>query len=85
MSAHIPLRNVSRRFGATVALEAVDLDIAAGQFVALVGPIGWDRGNRQPQLYVLLDRVHYAQDRPVFHAQTYCVEGRNRIYTSTSR
>lgn len=47
--------------------------------------IGWDRGNRQPQLYVLLDRVHYAQDRPIFHAQTYCVEGRNRIYTSTSR
>lgn len=47
--------------------------------------IGWDRGNRQPQLYVLLDRVHYAQNRPIFHAQTYCLEGRNRIYTSTSR
>lgn len=47
--------------------------------------IGWGRSNRQPQLYVLLDRVHYAQDRPVFHAQTYCVEGRNRIYTSSSR
>ncbi|WP_137919865.1 ABC transporter ATP-binding protein [Hydrogenophaga sp. 2FB] len=40
MSADIQLRNVSRRFGATVALEAVNLDIAAGQFIALVGPSG---------------------------------------------
>lgn len=47
--------------------------------------IGWARGNRKPQLYVLLDRVHYAQDRPIFHAQTYCLEGRNRIYTVASR
>lgn len=51
----------------------------------LSSTIGWGRSNRAPQLYVLLDRVHYAQDRPVFHAQTYCVEGRNRIYTSSSR
>lgn len=47
--------------------------------------IGWARGSRKPQLYVLLDRVHYAQDRPIFHAQTYCLEGRNRIYTVASR
>ena len=51
----------------------------------LSSTIGWGRSNRAPQLYVLLDRVHYAQDLPVFHAQTYCVEGRNRIYTSSSR
>ena len=40
MSADIQLRNVSRRFGATLALESVDLDIAAGEFIALVGPSG---------------------------------------------
>lgn len=40
MSADIQLRNVSRRFGPTVALESVDLDIAAGEFIALVGPSG---------------------------------------------
>lgn len=51
----------------------------------LSSAIGWGRSNRAPQLYVLLDRVHYAQEQPIFHAQTYCVEGRNRIYTSSSR
>ncbi|MBN9412109.1 MAG: ABC transporter ATP-binding protein [Burkholderiales bacterium] len=40
MSADIQLRNVTRRFGATLALDTVDLDIAAGQFIALVGPSG---------------------------------------------
>ncbi len=40
MSADIQLRNVTRRFGATLALDAVNLDIAAGQFIALVGPSG---------------------------------------------
>jgi NitT/TauT family transport system ATP-binding protein len=40
MSADIQLRNVSRRYGATLALDSVDLDIAAGQFIALVGPSG---------------------------------------------
>ena len=40
MSADIQLRNVSRRYGDTLALDAVDLDVAAGQFIALVGPSG---------------------------------------------
>ncbi len=47
--------------------------------------IGWDRANAKPQLYVLLDRVHWARGRLIFHAQTYCVEGRNQIYTTNSR
>jgi len=40
MSVSIAIRNVSRRFGASRALEAVNLDIAAGEFVAFIGPSG---------------------------------------------
>ena len=40
MAAPISIRNVSRRFGDTWALRPVDLEIAAGEFVALVGPSG---------------------------------------------
>jgi NitT/TauT family transport system ATP-binding protein len=40
MSAPISIRSVSRRFGPTVALEAIDCEVAAGEFVALVGPSG---------------------------------------------
>ena len=36
----ISIRDVSRRFGATLALERMDLAVAAGEFVALVGPSG---------------------------------------------
>jgi len=38
--AAISIRNVSRRFGDTWALRPVDLEIADGEFVALVGPSG---------------------------------------------
>jgi ABC-2 type transport system ATP-binding protein len=34
------LRGVTKRFGETTALDAVDLDIAAGEVVALLGPNG---------------------------------------------
>jgi NitT/TauT family transport system ATP-binding protein len=40
MSAPIAIRSVSRRFGATLALDTVDLDVEAGELVALVGPSG---------------------------------------------
>ena len=40
MAAPISIRNVSRRFGDTWALRPVDLEIAAGEFIALVGPSG---------------------------------------------
>src|SRR5436305_3995384 len=33
-------RGVTRRFGSTVALEAVDLRVGAGEVVAIVGPSG---------------------------------------------
>src|SRR4051794_21090930 len=33
-------RGVTRRFGATVALEGVDLSVRAGEVVAVVGPSG---------------------------------------------
>ena len=40
MAAPISIRGVSRRFGETWALQAVDLEIAAGEVIALVGPSG---------------------------------------------
>ena len=40
MSEPIAIRGVSRRFGRALALDVVDLDVAAGEFVALVGPSG---------------------------------------------
>jgi spermidine/putrescine transport system ATP-binding protein len=36
----LELRDVSKRFGDVVALDAVSLDIARGQFVTLLGPSG---------------------------------------------
>ena len=36
----IEVRNLSRRFGATVACDKLDLDIPAGELVALLGPSG---------------------------------------------
>ncbi|WP_270937562.1 sulfate/molybdate ABC transporter ATP-binding protein, partial [Falsiroseomonas oryzae] len=36
----VQIRDVVRRFGATAALEGVSLDIARGEFVALLGPSG---------------------------------------------
>lgn len=46
--------------------------------------IGWGQPRRK-RLYVMLDRLHTAGDTPVFFAQTYCIEGRSRIYTTTRR
>ncbi len=39
-SAALRIRGVSRRFGAVVALNAVDLDVPAGRFITLLGPSG---------------------------------------------
>jgi ABC-type sugar transport system ATPase subunit len=36
----ISIRGVSRRFGGTLALDRMDLEVGAGEFVALVGPSG---------------------------------------------
>lgn len=47
--------------------------------------IGWGRQFGQPQLYVMLDRLHWAGETPVFFAHTYCLEGHSRIFTSTRR
>jgi NitT/TauT family transport system ATP-binding protein len=40
MASPISIRNASRRFGETWALQPVNLEIAAGEFIALVGPSG---------------------------------------------
>ena len=38
--ANVSIDQVTKRFGAVTALDAVSVDIAAGEFVALVGPSG---------------------------------------------
>jgi ABC-type sugar transport system ATPase subunit len=38
--ASVSFRNVSKRYGAITALDSLDLDIAAGEFVSLLGPSG---------------------------------------------
>jgi ABC-type nitrate/sulfonate/bicarbonate transport system ATPase subunit len=40
MSAHIQVRDVTKRFGAMTALDRVALDIGRGEFAAVVGPSG---------------------------------------------
>jgi NitT/TauT family transport system ATP-binding protein len=40
MSAPISIQHVTRRYGRDLALDTVDLEVAAGEFVALVGPSG---------------------------------------------
>jgi putative spermidine/putrescine transport system ATP-binding protein len=38
--AYLTLRKLNKRYGATVAVEDIDLEVAAGEFVALLGPSG---------------------------------------------
>ena len=38
MTAAVLFQNVSRHFGAVKAVDAVDLEIAAGEFFAMLGP-----------------------------------------------
>lgn len=40
LSVEISISGVGKRFGQTQALQGVDLDVAAGEFVAFVGPSG---------------------------------------------
>ena len=40
MTASVSIQSVSQRYGAALALDAVSLDIAAGEFVVLLGPSG---------------------------------------------
>ncbi|WP_372839900.1 hypothetical protein [Phaeovulum sp.] len=37
---HIQLQNVGKSFGGTDVLTGIDLDIADGEFLVLVGPSG---------------------------------------------
>lgn len=37
---HLEIRNLTKRFGAFVALDQVDLAVARGEFLVLLGPSG---------------------------------------------
>ena len=38
MTAAVSIRQVSQRYGAALALDRIDLEIEAGEFVVLLGP-----------------------------------------------
>lgn len=40
MTTAVSLKSITRRFGDVVALDAIDLDIAEGEFFAMLGPSG---------------------------------------------
>jgi putative spermidine/putrescine transport system ATP-binding protein len=40
MTTAVSLKSITRRFGDIIALDAVDLDIAEGEFFAMLGPSG---------------------------------------------
>jgi multiple sugar transport system ATP-binding protein len=39
--AEAALDAVTKRFGATTAIDGMSLDVADGEFVVLLGPTGW--------------------------------------------
>jgi ABC-type multidrug transport system ATPase subunit len=72
-------RGVARRFGAQVALEATDLDVAGGQTLALIGPNGAGKSTLLSLLADALEpsggrvervngvRVGWVPQRPAFY------------------
>jgi simple sugar transport system ATP-binding protein/D-xylose transport system ATP-binding protein len=63
-TAVLSLRGISKSFGAVAALTDVDLDVAAGQVVAIVG----DNGAGKSTLVKVLAGVHRADTGTVFFA-----------------
>src|SRR6266540_1483981 len=55
MTRVIEARGLSKRFGATVAVDAVDLDIAPGEIFGVVGPNGAGKTTLLQLLAALLD------------------------------
>ncbi|MDH3602386.1 MAG: ATP-binding cassette domain-containing protein [Candidatus Tectomicrobia bacterium] len=55
MSQAITIRNLTKRFGATTAVDAVDLDVARGEVFGLVGPNGAGKTTLLQLLAALLD------------------------------
>ncbi|WP_431284328.1 ABC transporter ATP-binding protein [Humitalea sp. 24SJ18S-53] len=51
----VTFRGVTKRYGATVALDALDLDVGEGEFVSLLGPSGSGKSTTLNLLAGLLD------------------------------
>lgn len=49
--SHIVIRDVSRRFGANVALKQVNLEVREGEFFSLLGPSGCGKTTLLNTLY----------------------------------
>lgn len=47
--------------------------------------IGWEKNASPDDLFLLLDRTHLKAGSAVFHAKTYCIEGRHNVFTTASR
>ena len=48
----LTLRGLTRRFGGLIAVDAIDLDLAAGELVSIIGP----NGAGKTTLFNLVDR-----------------------------
>ena len=71
--ANITLRHVGKQFGSTVAVDDLNLDVQAGEFVSLLGPSGCGKtttlrmiaGLEQPSRGEILSRNTKINDIPV--------------------
>ena len=94
----IEIRNLNKRFGATVVCDCVNLDIPAGELVALLGPSGSGKttllriiaGLEQPDVgsvhFLGADATHvHARKRQVgFVFQHYALFGHMSIFENVA-
>jgi ABC-type sugar transport system ATPase subunit len=68
--ANVTLRHLRREFGATVAVDSIDLDVMDGTFTVLLGPSGCGKTTTLNMIAGLEEATSgeiYFDDRPVHH------------------